>query len=141
MVRPYLPRFLREGDKAAIKVVVNNASGKPLRGRSRSRSWTRDRKEPAKEFGLARSATAPFTVKAGGGANLTFPVTAPKRVGTVAFKVVAKAGDMSDGELRPLPVLPGRMHLDAVALRHSEENATGRRCASTTSRRTTTRAS
>src|SRR5207249_3331583 len=25
MVRPYLPRFFREGDQAALKVVVNNA--------------------------------------------------------------------------------------------------------------------
>ena len=32
MVRPYVPRFLREGDKAEIKVVVNNASAQPLSG-------------------------------------------------------------------------------------------------------------
>ncbi len=32
MVRPYLPRFLREGDDAELKVVVNNASDKPLSG-------------------------------------------------------------------------------------------------------------
>ena len=32
MVRPYLPRFLREGDRAEIKVVVNNASDGPLSG-------------------------------------------------------------------------------------------------------------
>ena len=32
---------------------------------------------------------------------------------------MATAGDLSDGELRPLPVLPGRMHLVAVALRHA----------------------
>ena len=30
MVRPYLPRFLREGDKAELKVVVNNASEREL---------------------------------------------------------------------------------------------------------------
>ena len=39
MVRPYVPRFLREGDKAEIKVVVNNASDKrALRQRSSSTS-------------------------------------------------------------------------------------------------------
>ena len=32
MVRPYVPRFLRESDKADVKVVLNNASDKPLRG-------------------------------------------------------------------------------------------------------------
>jgi len=29
----------------------------------------------------------------------------------IAFRVVAQSGDLSDGELRPIPVLPGRMHL------------------------------
>ncbi len=63
-------------------------------------------------FGLpAAGASAPFTVKPGGGADVTFTVTAPKRVGPVAFRVVATSGDTSDGELRPLPVLPSLLHL------------------------------
>ncbi len=33
MVRPYVPRFLREGDEAELKVVVNNASERDLAGR------------------------------------------------------------------------------------------------------------
>ena len=32
MVRPYLPRFLREGDRATLKVVVNNAGEEPFDG-------------------------------------------------------------------------------------------------------------
>ncbi len=52
-----------------------------------------------------------FSVEAGKGADLSFPLAVPARVGTVAFKVTARAGQFSDGELRPLPVLPGRMHL------------------------------
>ena len=32
MVRPYVPRFLREGDRAELKVVVNNASEGELKG-------------------------------------------------------------------------------------------------------------
>ena len=114
MVRPYLPRFLREGDKADIKVVVNNASERELSGKLMF-----DILDPASNqsllstFGLAGAAAQPrpFTVKAGGGTNLTFSVTAPKDVKTVAFKVTAVSGDTSDGELRPLPVLPGRIHL------------------------------
>ena len=37
MVRPYVPRFLREGDRAELKIVVNNASDKEMSGRSRDR--------------------------------------------------------------------------------------------------------
>ena len=113
MVRPYLPRFLREGDRADIKVVVNNASDHAFTG-----TVTFDILDPGtnqsllSKFGLdAASATKPFTVAKGGGTDLAFPLAAPVRVGTVAFKVTAVSGDTSDGELRPLPVLPGRMHL------------------------------
>ncbi len=53
----------------------------------------------------------PFTVPASGGTNLTFPIKTPSKVGQIAFKVTATSGDFSDGELRPIPILPGRMHL------------------------------
>jgi uncharacterized protein YfaS (alpha-2-macroglobulin family) len=113
MVRPYVPRFLREGDKAGIKVVVNNASDKALTGTLALDILDPDRSASLNEaFGLSGAdAKKPFTVKPGGGTNLTFLVTAPKGLGNAAFKVTATAGDVSDGELRPVPVLPGRMHL------------------------------
>jgi hypothetical protein len=113
MVRPYLPRFLREGDQANLKVVINNASQAALQGQVHF-----DIVDPVTNesrlaaFGLDRTkATVPFQVAAGGGTSLTFPVTAPKEAGAVAFRVTAAAGDVSDGELRPLPILPSRLHL------------------------------
>jgi uncharacterized protein YfaS (alpha-2-macroglobulin family) len=113
MVRPYLPRFLREGDKADIKVVVNNASDRDLAGRV-----TLDILDPvtnesvARKFGLGDPGPGlPFTVIPGGGGTVMFAVQAPAGVGSVAFKVVAVSGDTSDGELRPMPILPGRMQL------------------------------
>jgi uncharacterized protein YfaS (alpha-2-macroglobulin family) len=113
MVRPYLPRFLREGDKAEIKVVINNASERDLSGKV-----TLDILDPAtnesvaRQFGLSDPAAGlTFAAAPGGGANVTFPVEAPAGVGSVAFRVVAISGDTSDGELRPMPVLPGRVHL------------------------------
>ena len=113
MVRPYLPRFFREGDTAELRIMVNNASDKDFSGEVALEIFdpsTNENLAPA--FGLPEKVPArPFTVKAGGGSPVTFPLAAPARVGTVAFKVTAKAGPFSDGELRPLPVLPGRMHL------------------------------
>jgi uncharacterized protein YfaS (alpha-2-macroglobulin family) len=114
MVRPYLPRFLREGDRAEIKVVVNNASDRELNG-----ILNFDIIDPAtdesilSEFGLSKSNAfgRPFTVDVNDGTNLTFPIKTPSKVGPVAFKVTAVSGDFSDGELRPIPILPGRIHL------------------------------
>ncbi|MDH4197043.1 MAG: MG2 domain-containing protein, partial [Candidatus Aminicenantes bacterium] len=113
MVRPYLPRFFREGDKADLKVMVNNAGEGPLAGDVSLEIYdplTNENLAPA--FSLPASVPPEsFLVKPGGGSAVTFPLTAPSRIGTVAFKVIAKSGALSDGELRPLPVLPGRMHL------------------------------
>jgi len=114
MVRPYLPRFLREGDEAAIKVVVNNAGEEAFSGVLDFEILDPETDEDLRSlFGLTAEQTTgvPFTVEPGGGTNLAFPVKVPARVGTIAFKVTARAGSFSDGELRPLPVLPGRMHL------------------------------
>ncbi|MCY1045785.1 MG2 domain-containing protein [Corallococcus sp. bb12-1] len=111
MVRPYLPRFLREGDRAELEVVVNNAGANTQQGQLTFDIVDPDtQKSLLADFGL-KTSTQPFTVAAGKGTHLRFPITTPARVGPVAFRVVAKSGAFSDGELRPLPVLPGRMHL------------------------------
>ena len=113
MVRPYVPRFLREGDRAELKIIVNNASE-----RERTGQVTVDILDPdtgasmLAAFGVApEKARLPFSAAAGGGANVTVRLEAPKRVGLYAFEVKAVSGDTSDGELRPVPLLPGRMHL------------------------------
>ena len=114
MVRPYMPRFLREGDRAQLRVAVNNASDVELEG------WLdleiRDPESGASllsEFGLSQreSGSVPFRVAAGQAQTLSFEIDAPVRVGTVAVEVRARSGHLSDGEARPMPVLPGRMHL------------------------------
>ncbi|HWM94449.1 MAG TPA: MG2 domain-containing protein [Thermoanaerobaculia bacterium] len=117
MVRPYVPRFLRESDRALLEVVLNNASEGDLSGTVQLDILDPESNESLlADFGLDPSkARAPFTITAGGGTSVTFPLTAPKKVGPVAFKVTAtargNAGNVSDGELRPLPILPSRMHL------------------------------
>jgi uncharacterized protein YfaS (alpha-2-macroglobulin family) len=113
MVRPYVPRFLREGDRAEVKIVVNNASEKAMSGRVTVDIVDADTNATALSlFGIdPGKASLPFTVVPGGGTNVTVRLSAPRRVGLYAFKVTAVSGDTSDGELRPVPLLPGRMHL------------------------------
>ncbi len=111
MVRPYVPRFLREGDQAVLEVVVNNASEQRQQG-----TLTLDildaetEKSVLARFGVS-AASQPFSVEPGKGTSLRFALKTPEQVGMVAFRVTARAGNLGDGELRPLPVLPGRMHL------------------------------
>jgi uncharacterized protein YfaS (alpha-2-macroglobulin family) len=111
MVRPYIPRFLREGDKAVLEVVVNNASEQKQQGTlTLDILDTETEKSVLPSFGVT-TASQPFTVEPGKGTSLRFALSTPAKVGSVAFRVTARAGNLGDGELRPLPVLPGRMHL------------------------------
>src|SRR5438093_7082295 len=56
MVRPYLPRFLREADQAGIKVVVNNASERELSGQVKLDILDPETNQSlAGEFGLKNS--------------------------------------------------------------------------------------
>jgi uncharacterized protein YfaS (alpha-2-macroglobulin family) len=111
LVRPYLPRFLREGDAAELRVVVTNASDEALAGHLQLRledPLTGDDRSAA--FGLLRT-SRPLTVAAGASTFATFAVTAPEGLGEVAVRAVATADGLSDGERRALPILPGRAHL------------------------------
>jgi len=113
MVRPYVPRFLREGDRGELKVVVNNASGGEMKGTvTLDVLDTETNRSALAEFGLtAESASRPFAATGNGAATAVFPLAAPRRVGSYAIVAKAAAGDFADGELRPVPVLPGRMQL------------------------------
>ena len=114
MVRPYLPRFLREGDSAEIRVVVNSTAKRELNGTLRFDIIDPEtQKSLLDEFGFANAKTAEraFRLAKDGSVTLSFPLKAPAKIKTVAFKVTARAGDHTDGEQRALSVLPGRMHL------------------------------
>ncbi|NOZ85603.1 MAG: hypothetical protein GXP49_04950 [Deltaproteobacteria bacterium] len=113
MVRPYLPRFLREGDIADLKVVVNNASDKSMQGELEfDIQDPKTKQSMIDKFGLSKEKTKRrFTVKAKGGTSLVFKIRVPAKLGLVAVQAIARSGDISDGERRALPVLPGRMHL------------------------------
>ena len=111
LVRPYLPRFVREADQVSLKVVVQNAGKEALSGALSFELFDpQTEKSLNAEFGV-KQASLPFQVGAGGSTNLTIPITAPRRIGDVAVRVSGKAGTLSDGELRALPLLPSRLHL------------------------------
>ena len=113
MIRPNMPRFLREGDQAALKVTVNNASERDLTGTVQLAIVDAEtERDVAAELGLKPTDLArPFQASKGGAATLTFNLTAPKRLRQLSLRATAVSGALSDGELRPLPILPSRMHL------------------------------
>ncbi|MEM8931081.1 MAG: alpha-2-macroglobulin family protein, partial [Acidobacteriota bacterium] len=132
LVRPQMPRFLREGDQAELRVVVDNTGDTALDG-----SLSLDLSDPATgddlapAFGLDPAALddVAFAVGPRESTTLRFSLVAPRRPGPASLTVRGRAGEWSDGERRPLPVLPSRLHLtrSRSAMLRGDETADGRR--------------
>ena len=111
LVRPYLPRFVREADQVSLKVVIQNAGKEALSGALSFELFDPQTDKSLNAEFKVKQSSLPFQVAAGGSSHLTIPISAPRRVGDVAVRVSGKAGTLSDGELRALPLLPSRLHL------------------------------
>ncbi|MCA9485157.1 MAG: hypothetical protein KC553_15610, partial [Nitrospina sp.] len=115
MVIPNAPRFLREGDNIVISTKIANLSDTALSGQAELQLVDavtgKDITELLlKPFDKLRVTTQQdFTVNAKGNTQVSWELTIPNNVQAVQYKVIAKAGDFSDGEQNALPVLSNRM--------------------------------
>lgn len=126
MVRPYLPRFLREGDEASLKVMINNASETAMSGNVEIQIENLETgKSALNDFGLnEKTAKQKFSAAKSGSTTATFRLQAPRNIRSYSVTVRASTQSLSDGEKRILPVLPSRMHLAQsrfVTLRNKDE--------------------
>lgn len=111
LARPILPRFLREGDTADLRVLVSNAGDAVLAGEVRLEiEDPADGRDLGPAFGLERPVRR-FRVEPGGTATVTYAVRAPTGAGPATVRALARAGDRGDGEQHLLPILPERKHL------------------------------
>ncbi len=109
MVMPNAPRFLREGDAIVLPAKITNMTDHELRGTARVQFFDAVTMEPVDaRFGITAS-DQNFTVGAGVSTSVAWRLTVPSGLPAVVYRIVAKAGDVSDGEEAPLPVLPNRM--------------------------------
>tara|TARA_R100001369_G_scaffold78383_1_gene108019 strand:- start:5766 stop:11852 length:6087 start_codon:yes stop_codon:yes gene_type:complete len=116
MVTPNAPRFLREGDKITISTKIANLTKKLLSGNAKlelvdafsGRDITQELliTGPDSESVLGENT---FTVDAKGNTQVSWNLKIPEGIGAVQYKVMAKAGNYSDGEQSVLPVLSNRM--------------------------------
>ncbi|MBR9978935.1 MAG: hypothetical protein KFH87_12690, partial [Bacteroidetes bacterium] len=109
MVMPNMPRFLRNGDDIVLMTRISNLSEETLSGQVRLQLFDAVSMQPLDErFGL-HDAVRSFTAEQGRGATAHWKVQVPEDVSAVVYRIVAQAGDYSDGEEMALPVLPNRM--------------------------------
>lgn len=109
MIVPNAPRFLREGDQVAISTKVNNLSDKLLNGTAKLMLFDPFTNEPIDAKFNLNNSTQNFSVSKGNSDQVTWVIDVPKNVQAVVYRVVAVAGEFSDGEELALPILTNRM--------------------------------
>lgn len=116
MVQPNAPRFFREGDKITFISKIANLSENELKGNAELKLYDAfSDKEISASMIEAVSGNFPsigfrdFTVKKGQSTSIEWNLKIPDAYQAIKYKVVAKAGNFSDGEEMALPVLTNRM--------------------------------
>jgi hypothetical protein len=110
MVLPNPPRFFRQGDNMEFSVKISNLSDKELTGQAQFELINANTMQPVDGWFKNVFPNQYFTVAAGQSTALKFPIETPYLYNdAVMYRVVAKAGDFSDGEEMALPVLTNRM--------------------------------
>jgi uncharacterized protein YfaS (alpha-2-macroglobulin family) len=109
MVTPNVPRFMRQGDAFTLTAKVANLSESDLDGSAQLFLLDAGTMEDVgAQFGYNQVST-PFKVEAGRSEALKWELKVPFNVPVVIVRVIAKAGEFSDGEEHILPILSNRM--------------------------------
>ncbi|QLG46021.1 alpha-2-macroglobulin family protein [Costertonia aggregata] len=110
MVIPNAPRFLRQGDKITISTKIANLTDKMLSGKATLELFDAlNNKSISSNILLNTAQEQNFKVDSLGNTQVSWQLEIPQGLQAVQYKVIAKAGDYSDGEQNFLPVLTNRM--------------------------------
>ncbi|MGZ0017581.1 alpha-2-macroglobulin family protein [Yeosuana sp. AK3] len=109
MVIPNAPRFLRQGDQISIRTKIANLTDKQLSGQAVLVLTDAVTGKDITNALVTSSAVEMFSVEQKGNTQVTWNLSIPDDVDAVQYKIIAKAGDFSDGEQNALPVLSNRL--------------------------------
>lgn len=117
-VTPNYPRFLREGDELNLQSKLSSLVTQRLNGTAQLQILDAFTNEDISDrFGLIRNNSSAFALKENGNSVVNWKLKVPNDVSSIIIKVVAQAGNFSDGEQKAIAVLPNRMLVtDAVPI-------------------------
>ncbi|MFB9077435.1 alpha-2-macroglobulin family protein [Flavobacterium procerum] len=105
MIMPNFPRFFREKDAIVINAKISNLTDKAKTGIAILQFFDALTMQPIDSKMLNAKNIRNFTMDAFGNTNVSWKITIPEGLQGVQYKIVAKAGNFSDGEESILPVL------------------------------------
>lgn len=109
MVSVNAPRFFREGDKIAFTCRITSLDEEDKSGFCKLYLYDAISMEAIDAHFKLGNAQQAFHVKKGESLALDWILDIPFGINAVTYKVVAQAGDFSDGEQSTLPILSNRM--------------------------------
>ncbi|MDA3880399.1 MAG: MG2 domain-containing protein [Prolixibacteraceae bacterium] len=108
-VEPYAPRFLREGDTLFISATVRNLTHEKLSGTALLQITDALTFKPLTAITIHADSLLNFEVEAQSAEVVRWKMIVPWGLQAITYKVMARAGNHSDGEQKMLPVLSNRM--------------------------------
>ena len=116
-ITPNYPRFLREGDEIQLQTKLSNITTQVLSGSAQLQILDAFTNEDISEkFGLSQLTQVTghnfeqaFKLDGNASEMIFWNLKVPNNVSSVVFKIIAKAGNFSDGEQKGIAILPNRM--------------------------------
>ncbi|MBU4538240.1 MAG: MG2 domain-containing protein [Weeksellaceae bacterium] len=116
-VTPNYPRFLREGDELNLQSKLSSLVNQKLNGTAQLQILDAFTNEDISSKFNVNEMQKTFSLTENGNSVVNWKVKVPNDVSSIIIKVVAKAGNFSDGEQKAIAVLPNRMLVtDAVPI-------------------------
>ncbi|HNU87483.1 MAG TPA: alpha-2-macroglobulin family protein, partial [Ferruginibacter sp.] len=110
MVQPNAPRFMREGDKMEFSAKIVNLGDSEVTGIAQLELIDAATNKPVDGWFKNVFPNQYFTVAAGQSEAVKFPMEIPFNFNSaMTYRIVARAGNYSDGEEMAIPVLTNRM--------------------------------
>lgn len=109
MVQSFAPRFFRENDKMTFTSKVTNLAEHDLSGTAQLMLFDATTMQPIDHLTNNKNAIITFSAPKGQSTKLSWDIEIPNGIGAITYRVIAKAGNYSDGEEMAIPVLTNRM--------------------------------
>ncbi len=109
MVMPNPPRFFREGDKIVFSSKITNLSTDSINGQVSLMMFNAETQQPIDVLMKNNDQIKCFAIHKGESTSVEWTLSVPEGMSAISYKVIAKAGNFSDGEEMIIPVLTNRM--------------------------------
>lgn len=109
MVVPNQPRFFRENDIMKFSAKISSLVDKELTGQAQLEFFDALTMKPVDDMMQNAVKSQNFSLKPHQSTSLEWSIEIPEGIQAITYRIVAKAGDFSDGEEMVLPVVTNRM--------------------------------